>query len=145
MDVWRWLCLANLRVGRKQNNRDAVFGCVFFFVSDTAHSCWITGFNRLLLCSIVFQILCPEFRTCCSLCRLKNLIPKHCIAVSGNKTLLNIHCSTNILDIMSSIISYFFRLLVISVMSHIEFKFIETTAFFKWFITGFVCATLESL
>ncbi len=66
---------------QKQNNLDAVFGLVFFFVSDTAHSCWITGFNRLLLCSIVFQILHPVFRTCCSPCRLKNLIPKHCIAL----------------------------------------------------------------
>ncbi len=93
---------SNLRAGRKQNNLDAVFGCVFFFVSDTAHSCWITGFNRLLLCSIVFQILRPVFRTCCSLCRLKNLIPKHSLAIVEIKTLLDIHCSTNVLEIMSS-------------------------------------------
>lgn len=48
---------SNLSFGLKENNLDAVFGYVFFFVSDTAHSSWITGFNRLLLCSIAFQFL----------------------------------------------------------------------------------------
>lgn len=81
---------SNLSAGRKQNSPDADFGCMFFFVSDAAHSCWITGFNRLLLCSIVFQILPRVFRTCCSLCRLKNLIPKHRLAFFGNKTLISI-------------------------------------------------------
>lgn len=71
-----WLSLATPTLAGKKKNKKLLllFLDVFFadppppppplsfflsFVSDTAHSCRITGFNRLLLCSVAFQILRP--------------------------------------------------------------------------------------
>lgn len=71
---------SNPTVGRKKKKKSLLmlFLDVFFqsppplrphlsfflsFVSDAAHSCRITGFNRLLLCSVAFQILRPAPRT----------------------------------------------------------------------------------
>lgn len=106
MDVRWWLCLAISELaGKKKITQLILFLDVFFppflpFVSETAHSCWITGFNRLLLCSLVFQILRPAPRMLPT--QTEEFDSQTRLRRFGNKALLDISCSANRATVMSS-------------------------------------------